>query len=274
MLLERAQAMGYSGDSGNELRIHFYFPSDFEERNDHAILLFFNGGAWDRGNVIQFAPHALHFVQQGVVCGLVEYRNRNTHPDSSPSNSAEDARAAIQYVRVHAKRLRIDPEKLILVGAGAGANIAGQATFRQEDSSDGVSVRPNALVMLSPIIDVEKGGYGCEQFSDIADIKQACLSKQIASGAVPMLVMHGTADRLVPCESVENFCFRMGRKKNRCQFVPLEGRGRDFFNLNVDPASFEIVLSEAGAFLEDIGMIEGRRSQVDTKVISWREEDP
>ena len=59
-LLESAQSLSYRElEEGEELQIHFYFPKDLKEKDPRPVFLFFNSGAWDRGSVIQFAPHAL-----------------------------------------------------------------------------------------------------------------------------------------------------------------------------------------------------------------------
>ncbi len=274
LLLDKAQAKTYSTEGGRELRIHFYFPREFKEGDARTAILFFNGGAWDRGSVIQFAPHALHFVERGAVCGLVEYRDRQRHPESVPGDAVADARSAVQFVRVHAERLGVDPDKVVGVGAGAGGCLVGNTAMPEGSASDGIDSRPNASVLYSPIIDVEKGSYGFEQFNDPASARQISLSRRIAGGLAPMLILHGTADRLIPVELVKDFAKKIQKRKNSCHLVELEGRDQNFFNLNVDPMSFEIVLAETGEFLEGHGFLEVLPESEDTRVISWREEDP
>ncbi|NRB72833.1 MAG: alpha/beta hydrolase [Verrucomicrobiales bacterium] len=274
LLLEKAQAKTYSSVEGRDLRIHFYFPGDFSEGDARTVILFFNGGAWDRGNVIQFAPHALHFVDRGAVCGLVEYRDRSSFPQATPLDAVSDARAAIQFVRVHAERLGVDSSKVVAVGAGAGGNLVGNAVLSEWTAAEGVDFRPDAAAMYSPIIDVEKGGYGSDEISDPAVSKTLSLSRKVATGHAPVLLLHGTADRLIPIDRVREFARRLQRKRNECYLVELEGRDQNFFNLNVDPMSFEIVLSETDSFLEGHGLLERAAGTTDTRVISWREEDP
>ncbi len=85
LLLKSARTLPYMTlQDGDERSIHFFLPKDFKEGPPRPVFLFFNSGAWDRGNVIQFAPQALYYVERGAVCGLVEYRNRASHPASRP----------------------------------------------------------------------------------------------------------------------------------------------------------------------------------------------
>ncbi len=272
LLLGRAQSKIYSEiEGGNDLSIHFYFPKDLAQGEKRPLILFFNGGAWDRGSVIQFAPHALHFVGTGAICGLVEYRNKGSHPELCPADAVNDAQEAVKFVQEHIDQLGADPDKLVLIGAGAGANIAGRAVMNLKGSAEIPS--PNAVVMYCPIIDVEKGSFGWEQFSDLSEARKVSLSKGICSGLPPMLIIHGTADRLIPVETILEFSKRMIRKKNICELVQFEGRDQNFFNLNVDPASFEGVLATTANFLDEQGILKIDENDDSTQVISWRERD-
>ncbi len=132
MLLENAQSLTYqTASNGKGLSIYFYFPKDFQARSDHPLFLFFNGGGWVQGPIIQFAPQALYYVDRGAVYGLVEYSNEATHPDSTVIDSLQEGRTAIQFSRHYSEKLRIDPKKVVVVGSGAGANIAGFTAMKE-----------------------------------------------------------------------------------------------------------------------------------------------
>ena len=279
LLLDKAQTMEYKevADGGN-LSIHFYFPKQFKSGPTRPVLLFFNDGGWDRGNVIQFAPQALYYVERGAVCGLVQYRNRSSHPDSTPLDSLQDGRSAIQFVRDHAEKLHIDTEKVISVGAGAGANIVAGVSlqinapvrdpeYKREDSL------PNATVLISAIVEVEKGAYGYEQFRESADCRQANLIRHAKRCAAPMLILHGTADRISAFERVSEFAATMKRKKSDCDFVEFEGRDHSFFNLNVDPVSYEASLTYIDRFLDRTGMLDKSSGGDQARIISRSEGD-
>lgn len=279
ILLESAQSLTYREfEDGNDLAIRFYFPADLEEDPNRPVFLFFHGGAWDRGVIIQFAPHALYYVEQGAVCGLVEYRNKKSHPDSTAIDAIQDAMTAVQFVRHFSEKLHIDPERVVLIGAGAGANMAGccalgahipnpESPYSESDS------RPNAAVLLSSIIDIEKGGYGFDRFANGGDARKASLSRYTGAAHPPMLMIHGTADRLVPYDEALNYSEKMSKRKGAFEFVEFEGRDRTFFNHNTDPVSYEAALSTMNDFLDRYGMLEARGEDDDARLISWRESD-
>lgn len=279
ILLESAQALTYRKlEDGGDLSIRFYFPGNLEEDSKRPVILFFHGGAWDRGVIIQFAPHALYYVERGAVCGLVEYRHRESHPESSPIESIQDGQTAVQFVRHFSEKLHIDPNKVILVGAGSGANIVGCAAMKAHipmaDTDYSLSdPRPNAAVMLSSIIDPEKGGYGHAQFSKPSDCRKASLSRYVSGDLPPMLMIHGTADRLVPFEFASAFAEKFTKRNSRFQLVEFEGRDQNFFNHNTDPVSYEAALSTINEFLDQYGFLAKSDEDDESRLISWRESD-
>jgi len=88
-----------------------------------------------------------------------------------------------------------------------------------------------------------------------------------------MLILHGTADRISPFERVAEFAAAMKRKKADCEFVEFEGRDHSFFNLNVDPVSYEASLTYIDGFFDRIGMLDKSNGGDGARIISRSEED-
>ena len=282
-LLAQAQAAPYRAtNQGEDLKIYFYRPPHAQDGPRRPVVLFFFSSNWDRGNVIQFAPHALHFVDRGAVCGLVEYRTKSTHPASTPLLTAGDALAAIRFVRYYQENLHIDPEKVIVMGAGAGANITGCSAFKiriKENLGDfaDASPVPNAAVLLSTIIDIHRRSFAFNQFKDHpSEAKKMSLSllADHSSPACPLLMIHGTEDRLTSINDAETFAAKVGRrKKSSFEFHPFEGRDSNFYNLNMDPVSFEAALNLIDEFLVRHELLDPNEDPNGASLVSWREED-
>lgn len=279
LLLDRARRVVYASvGEGSELALHFFLPKTFSEEGPHPVMLFFHGGLWDRPGLVQFAPHALYYVERGAIAALVEYRTASKHAGAKPSEAQADGRAAIRYVREHAGEIHADPDRIIVVGAGSGANIAGAALLgapvtRAEAPAKPSDSKPAAGVLLSAIYDVEKGGPCFDRCGSAAEAKAVSLSRFIESGAPPMLLIHGNADRLVPIEDAVEFSEKMERKRNPCRFVEFEGRDREFFNFNLDPVSYEATLAEIDRFLDEHGLLKRQAGDPGPHLISWREGD-
>ena len=282
-LLEQAQSVTYRKPaSGDELEVHFYLPKGFKEGPKRPAILFFFSSYWDRGNVVQFAPHALYFVGRGAVCGLVNYRTSSTHPDSTPMMSTMDGLAAIRFVRQYHEQLHIDPSKVILMGAGAGANIAGCAALgiRQRDDEEidngEFSSVPDAAVLLSTLIDINKRSFAFRQFVDRpGEARKLSLSSLVDhSPKCPIIMIHGTADRMTSIDEAELFAAKLKRrKKDDFEFYPFESRDSNFYNLNMDPVSFEATLNHVDKFLVDHLFLEMNDNPHGASLVSWREED-
>ncbi len=279
LLLGKARQMQYKEiANGKNLSIHFYLPKDLKVGPKRPLILFFNDGGWDRGNVVQFAPQALYYAERGAVCGLVEYRNRSSHPESTPLHSLQDGQTAIHFSRHHAENLHVDARKVAVVGAGAGANIVGGVSLKTvapaEDSEhEAMDCLPNAAVLISAIVEVARGSYGSEQFPDPGDCKRVNLLRYSKADAPPILILHGTADRIAPIERAAEFAALMKRKKADCEFVEFEGRDHSFFNLNFDPVSYEASLTYIDGFLDRIGLLEIEEGEEGARIISRDEED-
>lgn len=279
LLLARAKRVPYeSFGSGGELALHFYLPKDFREGEPRPVLLFLHGGSWDRGNVVQFAPQALHYVERGAISALVEYRHAGSNPAGRPIDALMDVRSAVRYLRGHAEELHLDPGRIALVGAGAGANLAAlialgapllpaEARFKPAQSSVA------AAVLVSALYDFSKEKPGFAACADAAEAREVSPGKHLAGDGAPLLLLHGNADRLVPIEEVTKFYSRLERKRKGCRLVEMEGRDRDFFNLNVDPLSYEIALSEIDRFLHTHGLLKIDPNDEGPHLISWRETD-
>lgn len=279
LLLKNAKQLSYEtlGD-GRELVVYLYLPPEPSEGGSHPGFLFFNSGAWDRGSVIQFAPQALYYVGRGAICGLVEYRNRGSHPGSCPIDALRDGRSAIHTLRQHAASLHLDPTRVVVVGGGAGANIAAGAAMGIplpgcDPALNAATARPDAAILFSAILDIEKGGYGYDSFSDEAEARLASLSRHVNTGSPPLLLLHGTADRLVPLEDAAEFADKMKRHHNVCELAEFEGRDGNFYNFNVDPVSYEASLATMDDFLDRHGLLMKGENHEGPQIISWREQD-
>lgn len=227
-----------------------------------AILFFFSS-AWDSGLVSQFAPHCLHFAQRGLIAIAVEYRTAGPH-NAGPLEAMADARSAIRWARHHASELGIDPYKVAAAGGSAGAHAVLAAGMIPDplfdDPSDppGVSCVPDAMVLFDPVVETSPPhGFGASRFPTPRLARLASPMRYIRSKLPPLLLMHGTHDRVLPFDLTRRFAKKMSRwyRRNQCRLVPFEGRGHSFFNFNVDPRLFEVALNYADAFLVEHGFL-------------------
>lgn len=235
-----------------------------------SVIGFFFSSNWDAGLVSQFAPHALYFANRGAVAVLFDYRISSRH-QGRPEDAMRDIRSAIRWLRMNAEELGVSPERVIAAGGSAGAHGAVSAAlvpgFDDEGDDLSISARPDALVLYSPILTIDGAG----RFADKATAKRAMPMRWPARKAPPTLILHGTADRVVPFSASRKFCRKMRWRGNVCQVRPFEGEGHGFFNFNVDARMYEVTTAEADAFLVSQGMLAPSLEDDGTpRLVSWR----
>jgi acetyl esterase/lipase len=122
--------IGYSGDQ----RLDLYTPAGDRGR-DRPAVVWIHGGGFRAGskanrNVVELATA---FAQRGYVAASIDYRllaqgvvcGGTPTPAPQCAGAAlaakEDAQAAVDWLRAHARGLRLDPRRIAVGGTSAGA---------------------------------------------------------------------------------------------------------------------------------------------------------
>jgi acetyl esterase/lipase len=259
-LLKTARAEVYKTVGDASLNVYIWEPEpDKAPPYPKSAIAFFFSSGWDNGQVSQFAPHCVYFASRGMTAMAFEYRvSAKNH--STPVEAMADARSAIRWLRMNAMELGINPGKIVGAGGSGGAHIVTAAAMVQGFDEAGedaqINCAPNALVLFNPILDTSKKGFGFDRFPSPELAKQANLMGAIRKDLPPMIIFHGTTDRVVPIESSEVFTKKMTRKKNAITLLPYEGQGHGFFNLNVSFDFYQSTLNAIDEFLVVQGFIE------------------
>lgn len=224
-----------------------------------SVAAFFFSSGWDNGQVAQFAPHCVYFASRGMLTLAFDYRVAN-RTQGGPLEAIADARSAIRWLRLNAVELGINPGKIVGIGGSGGAHAITSAAMLEgfDDANDVVdcSPAPNALVLFNPVLDTSKKGFGLERFPDAGVAKNANLIRAIRPGLPPMLLMHGTADRVVPFAGTYEFAKKSSKKKNFCRLIEFEGQGHGFFNFNLSFEMYEATLMAMDEFFVELGFLE------------------
>ena len=93
----------------------------------HApVVVFFYGGSWQEGNKADYAFVALALARRGIVVAVPDYR---VFPAGRFAEYMQDGAAAVRWTRQHAADFGGDPDRLVLMGHSAGAQIAALLTL-------------------------------------------------------------------------------------------------------------------------------------------------
>ncbi|NWG45967.1 MAG: alpha/beta hydrolase fold domain-containing protein [Alphaproteobacteria bacterium] len=253
---------------GAELQIWVYKPPGWSPSDRRAAILFFFGGGWSGGNPSQFAPHAKHFADRGMVAMAAEYRIRSKH-NSTPIDSTKDARSAMRWVIAQAGELGVDPARIAAGGGSAGGHLAATLpTIRDvNNAGDDLSIdpRPAALVLFNPAANLtgdvadlsdpsrHRSGLTVAEFATIDPIRH------LDARFPPCIVFHGTADETVTFDKAEAFVEAVNAAGGGpCRLVAFEGRGHGFFNSSRGADDFGTTLRLSDDFLVEQGLLEPR----------------
>ncbi len=118
--LDRDDAVAY-GEHERQ-RLDVYAPTREEGSASLApVVVFFYGGAWQRGQRQDYGFVGSFLAGQGVVAVIPDYR---IYPDVTFPDFVHDGAAAVAWVQRHIERYGGDPARIVLMGHSAGAHIA------------------------------------------------------------------------------------------------------------------------------------------------------
>lgn len=240
------------------LQMKIYYPERLEPDATYPAMVFFFGGGWNGGTIQQFEPHAEYLSSRGMVCFLADYRVKRRQ-QTTPFESLMDAKSAVRFIRAHATRFHIDPDKIIAAGGSAGGHLAAATALVQpyNEPTDDLSVScvPNALVLFNPVIDNGPGGYGFERIGE--HFYAFSPLHNIRSGAPPTIFFLGTEDRLIPVATGKYYQTVMEKVGSRCDLFLYEGAGHGFFNHGREGDHYYQTVLETDRFLTSLGYLRG-----------------
>jgi alpha-L-fucosidase 2 len=195
----------YARPGGESLKLDVCTPPG---KGPFPAALLVHGGGWIGGDRTQAARALVQpLTKAGIAWLTVSYRlaPRVTYP--AP---VEDVLAAVRWTRRNARRLRLDAERLALLGESAGGHLVADAAVRAGDDT-----RVEAVVPFFAPVDLEsdsdrRGGlsrsmralFGRTDFDADARhvLREGSPIRRVHPGLPPFLLVHGTADMSVPYE--------------------------------------------------------------------------
>ena len=238
----------YAQVQGQALRMDGFVP---EGAGPYPAAIIVHGGAWVTGDKARSVrPLFKPLTDSNVAWFSINYRlARGASPESLVSldglaaltSASDDVRSAVDYVRAHATEWNVDPNRVVLIGESAGAHLASMAALRPGPAKPVQGVvafySPSDLVNLvetSPRIpDMLRNLLKNSPFATMlmAGLKQLSPQTWITKDAPPFLMIHGTADSLVPVQQSETMCGALRGSGATCELfeVPGAGHGINFW---------------------------------------------
>jgi acetyl esterase/lipase len=206
------------------------------------LAVMIHGGFWRVKYDLLAAGHLCRALAgAGFATANMEYR-RVGEPgggwalDEKCSGTLEDVSHAVQFARRQAARFRGDPRRTIVLGHSAGGHLALWLSGEIADLAGVVALAPVASLRLA--WELRLGNAAVAEFlqgsPDEAPERYQAADPAGRPSAVPRILIHGTADEIVPIELSREYV-----RLRRCDPAPVklvELPAGDHFDV-VDPQS-------------------------------------
>jgi acetyl esterase/lipase len=258
--------IAYANHDGVELLGDLYVPQGAKAA---PALIAVHGGAWIQGARTAFQHWGPYLAARGIALFAVSYR-LVTKTKMFPQ-AVQDVMAAVQFMRGKAGEFGIDPQRIGLLGASAGAHLSALAALGgkkfaggyPQDAFASVSSEVKALVGVYGIYDMVAMWQSCQVQWPIGNIVERFLGvppmadRQLYFDASPMsyatlhnntlavMLVTGSADDLVDPKE-QNNAFLLALKQAGFYVRPCVVTGAPHYWLNDpidDPTGFNAFLA-------------------------------
>ena len=230
--------LAYGEEDGRALRLDVYTPSGSAPGGGFPAVLAVHGGGWRGGDKGEYGRSLLPLTGQGIAVVAVNYRLSKPGTPSWPGN-LDDVRGAARWLRANGPRFGIDPDRIALLGASAGAHLALLAGLDGRDLGvkavvdfygpsdlrslydDGTRARTSLNLLFDGPPAERPGQY-----------EAASPAGRVKPGAPPVLLLHGSDDLLIPPGQSERLVEALGRAGVEHRLLVLPG-ARHGFGLHV-----------------------------------------
>lgn len=227
--------------AGREEKADLYLPKGRAPDVRSPAVVIIHGGGWTGGK--RDAARELNIgttlAAHGYVALSIDYLLATDEKPSWPVN-IHDCKTAVRWLRANADRLQIDADHIGAIGGSAGGHLtallATSGNVRELDppgpyaeyscaiqcavpmyGAAKVGDRPNTHKMLGKTYDEAPKLYRLASPADLADPDDP-----------PCLILHGTADKLVPVEQSEILARALKNVGVEHELVIIEGAPHSF----------------------------------------------
>jgi acetyl esterase/lipase len=188
------------------------------------VLIFVPGGAWVHGRrILQGYALMSHLAQLGWVCLSIDYR---VAPHHLWPRHANDVKAAVAWARMHVDEFGGDPSFIAVAGCSAGGHLASLIGLTADQYDLHVELPCAARTDVDAVVSLygrydweDRSTHERERFVDFLErvvvkrrqkrhpeiFRAASPIARVRSDAPPFLVIHGTADTIIPVAQARAF---------------------------------------------------------------------
>lgn len=257
----------YARYGSRELKLDLYRPSS--SAGPLPGIVFIHGGSWKFGDKNAFRRQSAYMATKGFVSVTIDYRFSDEAHYPAP---LYDCKAAVRWLRANAARYKVNPNKVAASGGSAGGHLASLVgttadvqTLEGNGGNPGFSSRVQAVVAFNGVYDFVSLLPKTTQPQTVQDALVPLLGgsldkvpenwveaspvAHVSSNSPPFLMLHGTADTLVPFQQALEMQKALKSVGVRAELFSAEGADHGFFNR---PPYYEPTLLRMEKFLRSV----------------------
>ena len=223
-------------DATNKLALDLWTPAG---AGPHGVVVLVHGGGWEAGDRVTYiAPMLTLVASRGLAWVSIDYR---LTPDVTNREQVADVKTALAWLRDHARDLHLNPARMVLAGESASGqlvahlaasepSLAGIVSFYgvyDLEANAGDPANPRSLARrLFRLTTLDTAGR--EMLRQYSPVHQA------SKTSPPMLLLAGTADRLVAQQRA--YAAALKSAGARVDVLELDGAPHGLESWNEQPA--------------------------------------
>lgn len=226
-----------SGGRSTEIGIAIA-KKDMKSANRLPVVVFIHGGGWRNGDKDQSLWQCFRYASDGFIGITLSYRLIN---EAHFPQCIEDVKTAIRYIKSLSNEYPIDTDNIGVWGYSAGAHLALMVGLSHEDEYFRSSLYQDFDSSVKCVVAIAAPTYFSDmnrrnsvmseiQRSDPSFLGRVSPLSYIHEGQIPVLIIHGTKDTIVPVRHYRVFqesCMEKGIKN--FTLVEAKGGGHMFF---------------------------------------------
>lgn len=248
------EIVNYKKAEDIDLKAHIFHSKNKDQSQPAPAFIFFHPGGWSMGEPLWGYEMCRHYSQIGMVAISFQYR-LSFIGGFSPIDALMDVKSAIRWTRAQHEKLNIDPDRVAAGAISAGAHLVACAATIDgyDDPLDDINISsvPNVLAFQSACLNTVIVGEFTHLLQERDRPENLSPYHNLKPGLPPMCLIHGTADDLVPFDSIRQYAEKSTGLGNRCDLHPFEGTDH-FFSQNADSSEVFKLFDD---FFESLGYI-------------------
>jgi len=156
MEVEVRKGVEYVKHDGVSLSGDLYVP---KAAGKYPVVVAVHGGGWQGGNSGNYTSWGNWLAARGYAVFAINYRLSKPGQPTYPQ-AVHDLRAAIQYVKAKAADLKVDPERVALIGDSAGGHLVSLVALAGDTPAFAGAYKDDPHASVSTKVKAVVPGYG------------------------------------------------------------------------------------------------------------------